>query len=262
MGELDGKVALVTGAARGQGEAEARLFAAEGARVLLSDVLDDEGEKVAADIGGDAVYRRLDVTDEASWVEAVAHVEQRWGRLDVLVNNAGIARFAPLAMTSLDDYMAVISVNQVGVFLGMKVATPVMTRSGGGSIVNTSSVDGMTGMMGVTAYVASKFAVRGMTKTAALELGALGIRVNSIHPGGVDTPMLRPEGLPPLDLSGVFSRVPLQRIGTVDDIANLVLFLASDRSAYCTGSEFVIDGGLLAGFGMHSFGGTLPPPQR
>lgn len=260
MGALDGKVAIVTGAARGQGEAEARLFAAEGAAVLLGDVLDDEGAAVADSLREAAVYRHLDVTREDSWADAVAEVEQRWGRLDILVNNAGIARFAPLAMTTLEDYMAVIAVNQVGVFLGMRAAIPLMSGTGGGSIVNTSSVDGMTGMMGVTAYVASKFAVRGMTKTAALELGPVGIRVNSIHPGGVDTPMLRPEGMPALDLSSVFTRVPLGRIGTVDDVADLALFLASDRSSYCTGTEFVIDGGLLAGFGMNSFGGAGAAP--
>ena len=255
MGALDGKVAIVTGAARGQGEAQARLFATEGATVLLGDVLDDEGVAVADSIGEAAVYWHLDVTEEAGWAGAMDEVERRWGRLDVLVNNAGIARFAPLAMTALEDYMAVIGVNQVGVFLGMRAAIPLMSGTGGGSIINTSSVDGLTGMMGVTAYVASKFAVRGMTKTAALELGPVGIRVNSIHPGGVDTPMLRPDGMPVLDLSTVFSRVPLGRIGTVEDVAELALFLASDRSSYCTGAEFVIDGGLLAGFGMHSFGG-------
>lgn len=255
MGALDGRVAIVTGAARGQGEAQARLFAAEGAKVLVADVLDDEGQQVAASIGPSALYRHLDVTQESDWAEALVDVETRWGGVHVLVNNAGIARFAPLVMTTLEDYMAVISVNQVGVFLGMKAVVPLMARSGGGSIVNTSSVDGMTGMVGVTAYVASKFAVRGMTKTAALELGSAGIRVNSIHPGGVDTPMLHPEGMASIDLSSVFKKVPLQRIGTVDDVAELALFLASDRSAYCTGSEFVIDGGLLAGFGMDSFGG-------
>ncbi|MDP1818986.1 MAG: glucose 1-dehydrogenase [Acidimicrobiales bacterium] len=254
MGALDGKVAIVTGAARGQGEAQARLFAVEGAKVLLGDVLDDEGTEVAASIGEAAAYRHMDVTQESQWQEAMADVEGRWGRVDVLVNNAGIARFAPLVMTPLEDYMAVIGVNQVGVFLGMKTVVPLMARTGGGSIVNTSSVDGMTGMVGVSAYVASKFAVRGMTKTAALELGSAGIRVNSIHPGGVDTPMLHPEGMPAIDLSSVFTKVPLQRIGTVDDVAELALFLASERSAYCTGSEFVIDGGLLAGFGMGSFG--------
>jgi 3alpha(or 20beta)-hydroxysteroid dehydrogenase len=255
---LEGRVAIVSGAARGQGEAQARLFASEGARVLLTDVLDEDGAQAAKSIGEAAVYRHLDVTDEDDWTAALADVEERWGRVDVLVNNAGIARFAPLAMTSLDDYMAVISVNQVGVFLGMRAVIPLMSRTGGGSIVNTSSVDGMTGMIGVTAYVASKFAVRGMTKTAALELGPVGIRVNSIHPGGVETPMLHPEGMPAIDLAAVFTRVPLQRIGTVDDIAELALFLASDRSSYCTGSEFVIDGGLLAGFGAQSLGGFAP----
>jgi 3alpha(or 20beta)-hydroxysteroid dehydrogenase len=254
MATLDGKVAVVTGAARGQGEAQARRFVEEGARVLLGDVLDDEGTEVADSIGDNAVYRHLDVTQERSWVDAVVDVEARWGRIDILVNNAGIARFAPLAMTSLEDYLSVVMVNQVGVFLGMRAVVPLMSATGG-SIINTSSVDGMTGMFGVVAYVASKFAVRGMTKTAALELGQLGIRVNSIHPGGVDTPMLHPEGLEAFDLQKVFTRVPMQRVGTVDDVAELVLFLASDRSSYCTGSEFVIDGGLLAGFGMGSFGG-------
>lgn len=249
MGCLDGRVAIVSGAARGQGEAEARLLAREGARVLLGDVLDDEGALVAKDLGESALYRRLDVTSEDDWNAAISDVERHWGRIDILINNAGIAKFAPLAMTSLDDYMAVISVNQVGVFLGMRTVVPLMSRTGGGSIINTSSVDGMTGMIGVTAYVASKFAVRGMTKTAALELGPLGIRVNSIHPGGVETPMLHPEGMEDVDLSVVFGNVPLQRIGTVGEVAELALFLASDRSSYCTGSEFVVDGGLLAGFG-------------
>ncbi|MHB1911216.1 MAG: SDR family NAD(P)-dependent oxidoreductase [Acidimicrobiales bacterium] len=249
MGCLDGRVAIVSGAARGQGEAEARVLAREGAQVLLGDVLDDEGALVAKDLGEAALYRRLDVTSEDDWKAAISEVERRWGRIDILINNAGIAKFAPLAMTSLDDYMAVISVNQVGVFLGMRTVVPLMSRTGGGSIINTSSVDGMTGMMGVTAYVASKFAVRGMTKTAALELGPLGIRVNSIHPGGVETPMLHPDGMEDVDLSVVFRNVPLRRIGTVGDVAELALFLASDRSSYCTGSEFVVDGGLLAGFG-------------
>ena len=252
MGRLDGKVALVTGAARGQGEAEARRFAAEGAAVVVTDVLDEQGAAVAASLGTRAVYVRLDVTDEDGWKQAIAAAEARFGPVSVLVNNAGIARGAPLAATSLDDYMAVVDVNQVGVFLGMREVIPSMTRAGGGSIVNVSSVDGMTGMAFVVAYVASKFAVRGMTKVAALELGALDIRVNSIHPGGVDTPMLRPDG-EERDLGGVFSRVPLGRIGTPDDIAALAVFLASDESAYCTGAEFVIDGGLTAGFGLSSF---------
>ncbi|HLG01097.1 MAG TPA: glucose 1-dehydrogenase [Acidimicrobiia bacterium] len=264
MGRLDGKVAIVTGGARGQGAAEARRFAEEGASVLVTDVLDEEGEKTVAAIsadlpstrGSDSVaYRHHDVTQEDEWEATAADAVERFGGLHVLVNNAGIASGGPLAMTPLDDYMNVINVNQVGVFLGMKVATPHMVSSvqrdgGTASIINISSVDGMVGMAMTVAYVASKFAVRGMTKTAALELGMFGIRVNSIHPGGVDTPLLDPAKELGVDLRQVFSNVPLNRIGTPSDVADLALFLASEESSYCTGSEFVIDGGLIAGFGF------------
>ncbi len=259
MGKLDGKVAIVTGAARGQGAAEAETFAAEGAKVLLTDVLDTEGEAVAERIrkehGDDtAAFATHDVTSEERWQAVTAECMERFGGLHVLVNNAGIANFGPVAMMSEADYREVIDVNQIGVFLGMKAAIPHMAgsvqQSGlGGSIVNISSIDGMVGMIGTVAYVASKWAVRGMTKTAALEVGSLGIRVNSIHPGGVDTPMLEPAKEVGIDLHDYFSRVPLQRIGTPDDVAKLALFLASDDSAYCTGTEFVVDGGFLAGIG-------------
>lgn len=273
MGRLDGKVAIVTGAARGQGAAEARRFAEEGARVLLTDILEEEGEKTAAAIRADlstdvssaepVAFRRHDVTDESAWEATVAECVERFGSVHVLVNNAGIASGGPLAMTPLDDYMNVVNVNQVGVFLGMKTVTPHMVgsvqRDGlGGSIVNISSVDGMVGMAMTIGYVASKWAVRGMTKTAALELGMFGIRVNSIHPGGVDTPLLDPARDMGVDLRELFSRVPLNRIGTTQDVADLALFLASDESSYCTGSEFVIDGGLTAGFGMHFLQQDLP----
>ncbi len=247
MGALDGKVAIVTGASRGQGEADARLFVAEGAKVLLTDVLDEQGEKVAADLGEFAVYRRLDVTDENAWSSAVADVVGRWGRLDVLVNNAGIGEGGPIEFTTLESYRRVIDVNQIGVFLGMRSVIAPMRDSGGGSIINISSVDGMLGMAWVIAYVSSKFAVRGMSKTAAIELGQYGIRVNSVHPGGVDTPMIHPEGFEAFDPSPMFSKVPLQRIGVPDDIAKAVLFLASDASSYVTGTELVVDGGLIAG---------------
>lgn len=260
MGRLDGKVAIVTGGARGQGAAEARRFAQEGAKVLLTDVLEEEGEKTAAAICADhgdgvAVFSTQDVTSEAQWEATVAQAVERFGGVHVLVNNAGIATGAPLAMTQLDEYLNVIMVNQVGVFLGMKSVVPAIStsiqRDGlGGSIINISSVDGMVGMAFTIPYVASKWAVRGMTKTAALELGMFGIRVNSIHPGGIDTAMLEPAVDMGIDLKETFSRVPLARIGTSEDVANLALFLASDESSYCTGSEFVIDGGLIAGFGL------------
>jgi len=252
MGRLDGKVAIISGAARGQGEAEAVLFAREGARVLLGDVLDGEGKAVAERIGAAALYTHLDVTDEVAWRDALALAESRFGRVDVLVNNAGIVRIAPLEETSLADYMEVIRVNQVGVFLGMRAVIPAMRRAGGGSIVNISSIDGLVGMSYGAAYVSSKFAVRGLTKTAALELGSLGIRVNSIHPGGVDTPMVRGVGVDP-QATGAFSNVPLGRIGRPEEIARLALFLASDESSYSTGSEFIADGGLTAGFSLGDY---------
>lgn len=254
MGRLDGRVAIVTGGARGQGAAEARLFAAEGARVVVSDVLDDAGKELADEIGGSAIYRHLDVTDEMAWNALAAEVEDLHGRIDVLVNNAGIVKMAPLVETSLDDYMNVVNVNQVGVFLGMRSIIPAMQRAGGGSIVNISSIDGMVGMALAAGYVSSKFAVRGLTKVAALELGGHGIRVNSIHPGGVDTPMVSAAGVDSEE-SGVLSNVPLGRIGRPDEIAQLALFLASDESSYCTGSEFIADGGVTAGFSLESMNG-------
>lgn len=248
MARLDGKVALVTGGARGQGEAEARLFAQEGASVVIADVLDDEGERVAADIGDSAVYVRLDVTDEHAWAAAMKTTVDTFGRLDVLVNNAGIARNGRLVDASVEDFRAVVDVNQLGVFLGMRAAVEPMKAAGGGSIVNISSIDGIVGMTGLIAYVGSKFAVRGMTKTAALELGPLGIRANSIHPGYIETPMLHIGGPAVDEAIKKMERVfPLRRVGQPIDIANVALFLASDDSAYCTGAEIVVDGGLIAG---------------
>jgi len=250
MGRFDGKVAIVTGAARGQGEAHVRRLAAEGAQVVATDVLDDVGEIVAKDVGDGVLYLHHDVTDDAAWAAVVDRAEAHFGGVDVLVNNAGIARMAPLIDMSTDDYMDVIRVNQVGVFFGMRAVAPAMQRRGGGSIVNISSVDGMAGMANVIGYVASKFAVRGMTKTAAVELGPMGIRVNSVHPGGVDTPMIRPPGFEDVDYDGMFNRLPIPRCGTPEDIAALVAFLASEESGYITGTEHVIDGGLLAGVSL------------
>jgi 3alpha(or 20beta)-hydroxysteroid dehydrogenase len=251
MGRLDGKVAIVTGGARGQGEAEVRVFVAEGAAVVFGDVLDDLGHAVAEDLGAAAAYLHHDVTSEEQWQQAVAEAERRFGKLDVLVNNAGVLSFGTLTHElPVDEYRRVIEVNQFGTFLGLRAAIPAMLRNGGGSIVNISSTGGLRAYGGTIAYGASKFAVRGMTKTAALEYGLSNIRVNSIHPGGIDTPMTRGADLgamTPEEQDAAYAHVSLGRAGTAAEIARLALFLASDESSYCTGAEFVADGGMLAG---------------
>jgi 3alpha(or 20beta)-hydroxysteroid dehydrogenase len=242
-GRFEGKTVLISGAARGQGAEEARRFAAEGARVVLGDVLDEEGEAAAAAIGDAASYVHLDVTDESSWEAAVAACG---GALHVLVNNAGIlGTFTPLVKTELADFRKAIDVNLVGTFLGIKHGGAAIGDSGGGAIVNISSISGMWGTPFAGSYVSSKWAIRGLTKTAALELGRKGIRVNSIHPGGVKTPMTAAVGDD--GENDWYARLPISRIGTVDDIAGAVLFLASDDAAYISGTELVIDGGTLAG---------------
>ena len=248
MGRLDGKVALITGAARGQGAAEARLFVAEGAQVMLGDVLDDDGEIVAKELGTRAAYRHHDVTSEDEWEAIVAATRSQFGRVDVLVNNAGVFRVMGMTATSLDEYMRIVTINQVGVFLGMKAVTETMIARGSGSIVNISSVAGMTGSAGTIAYTASKFAVRGMTKVAAVELAPFGVRVNSVHPGLIDTTMLREAFALEKDenVDAARANVPNGRLATAEDVARLVLYLASDDSDYSTGSEFVVDGGMTA----------------
>ena len=240
-GRLEGKVALISGASKGQGEAEARLFLAEGAAVVLGDVLDAEGEAVAASLGDRARYVHLDVSNEDDWKQAVRTADDAFGGLDVLINNAGIIRIGMMADVSLDEYMSVINVNQIGCWLGMKSASAIM-RSGG-SIINISSMNGVMPGAGIMSYVASKFAIRGMTKAAALELGPQGIRVNSIHPGAILTDMARAglAGIP----GNPLAKLPIPRIGEPEEVARLALFLASDESSYSTGSEFVIDGGWL-----------------
>ncbi|MFI6095935.1 glucose 1-dehydrogenase [Lentzea sp. NPDC051213] len=241
---LTGKVALITGAARGQGEAAARRFVAEGARVMLTDVLDDQGKELAAELG--AEYCHLDVSSEDEWAEAVAYTVETLGDITVLVNNAGILHFSALADTTLADYQRVIGINQVGTFLGMRSVVESMKRAGGGSIVNVSSVEGLGGMPYLVAYTASKFAIRGMTKVAAMELGQHGIRVNSVHPGAINTPMVSETLGRAVDISPIGKKVALRRVGQPEDVANVVLFLASDESGYCTGGEFVVDGGATA----------------
>jgi 3alpha(or 20beta)-hydroxysteroid dehydrogenase len=242
---LSGRVALVTGASRGMGECEARLFASEGATVVLADVMDELGATVAAGIGPSASYVHLDVTDSAAWASVVNNIVSVHGSLDVLVNNAGIFQFTPLLTATEDEYRRVIDINQVGVFLGMQAAARQMTTQRRGSIINISSVAGLKGSAGFIAYNASKFAVRGMTKSAAIELASTGVRVNSIHPGIINTQMA---GL--FDDLGVRdavdSRIPLGREADPMEVANLALYLASDESSYSTGSEFVVDGGFTA----------------
>ena len=251
MGALDGKVALITGAARGQGAAEARLFVERGAKVMMTDVLDDEGAQVAAEIGDSAAYMRLDVTSEQGWKDVVAATVEKFGKLNVLINNAGIITPAKeVHETSLEDYRKVIDINQIGVFLGMREVVEPMKKADGGSIVNISSIDGLTGMYGASAYCASKFAVRGMTKVAALELGKYGIRVNSLHPGGVKTKILDDIYLTEAQAEEAFKASPLGRIGKSEEMATLAAYLASDDASYSTGSEFVADGGLTAGFSL------------
>ncbi|MFF6842015.1 SDR family NAD(P)-dependent oxidoreductase [Streptomyces tanashiensis] len=252
MGKLDGRVVLVTGAARGQGEQEARLFAAEGAKVVLGDVLDDAGEALAKELGEDrAAYVRLDVTSEADWTAAVAAARERFGKIDGLVNNAGILRFNELVSTPLEEFQAIVSVNQTGCFLGIRMVAPEIAAAGGGTIVNTASYTGITGMAGVGAYAATKHAVLGLTKVAALELASKGIRVNAVCPGAIDTPMSNPEGVDPEATAELYRKlVPLGRIGRPEEVAALALFLTGEDSAYITGQPFVIDGGWLAGVSL------------
>jgi 3alpha(or 20beta)-hydroxysteroid dehydrogenase len=262
-GRLAGRSILITGAARGQGEQEARRFAAEGAQLLVTDVLDDQGEALAKELN--ARYQHLDVSDEEQWQAAVSAATSAYGKLDGLVNNAGILKLNALTDTPLEEYRQVIGINQVGCFLGMKTAAPAITEAGGGTIVNTASYTAQTGMALTTSYAASKGAILSMTRVAALELAGGGVRVNAICPGAVDTPMTNPSqvtiGATGETLSGgsdaaemdeavreLYARVvPMGRIGKPQEIADLALFLSSAESSYITGQPFVVDGGWLCG---------------
>lgn len=248
---LNGKVVMITGAARGMGECEARLCAAEGADLVLGDVLDEQLKELACELesaGRRVVALRHDVTQENDWVDLVAAAQEQYGRLDVLVNNAGILDTTGVEESALDDWNRVVAVNQTGVWLGMRAVLPLMKENGGGSIVNKSSIYGIVGSGGSAAYHASKGAVRILTKTAALELAIHGIRVNSVHPGFIETPMIE-QALPELNepmLDLISQQVPLGRLGKPEDVARGVLYLASDESSYVTGTELVIDGGVTA----------------
>ncbi|GGQ72918.1 glucose 1-dehydrogenase [Couchioplanes azureus] len=252
MGRLDGKVALITGGARGMGKSHARHFAAEGARVVIGDVLDDRGRAVADGLGAQACrFVHHDVTSEADWATAVGTALDAFGRLDVLVNNAGIFRHALIGDMAPDEFRRVIEVNLVGCWLGVHQAVGPMTAGGGGSIVNVSSIEGLAGAAGLSAYSASKFGVRGITRSAAQELGPLGIRVNSVHPGGVLTAMAvaAGESMTGVEPGAFLKALPIARFAEPIEISRLVAFLASDESSYCTGAEFLADGGLLSGPG-------------
>lgn len=252
-GRLDGKVAIVTGGARGQGAEEARVFVAEGAKVMITDLLEDEGRAVADELGDAAAFRKHDVTDEAGWESVVVATVEQFGGLHILVNNAGIVRFSKFQHEDVATFRRVLEVNLVSVFLGMQAVARPIRASGGGSIVNISSTSGIQGSPGTASYVASKFGVTGLTKAAAIDLGRYGIRVNSVHPGSIDTPMIRNMGgdlddaLPTDAFDPFVARLPVQRLGTPADVAPLVLFLASDEAAYCTGAEYVVDGGQTSG---------------
>ena len=254
-GRLAGKVAIVTGAAMGQGAAIARAYVEEGARTVIADVAEDEGQALAAELEashpGMSVFAHHDVSDEGAWTTLVEQTNERFGAVSILANNAGILRFGNVGRLDLADVELMYRVNQLGCLLGMNAVARTMRKNGGGSIINASSTEGLGGMAGTVAYGGTKFAIRGMTKGAAHELGPHGIRVNSVHPGMIDTPMTRVHGGDEVMAYGA-SKIPLRRVGHPADIAPIYVFLGSDESSYINGAEIAVDGGVTA---THGFGG-------
>jgi 3alpha(or 20beta)-hydroxysteroid dehydrogenase len=252
MSRLSGKHAIVTGGAQGQGAAIARAYVDAGATVVIADIAADPGEALAAELGKAAVFEQHDVSDEASWDRVVKRANEEFGPVNVLVNNAGILRFGELTTQPVAEFELVWRVNTLGCFLGMRAVVPTMQENGGGSIINTSSIEGLGGMAMLSSYTSSKFAIRGLTKSAALELGPRGIRVNSVHPGMIDTGMIRDVGADDAAMEFGASKVALKRVGIPEDLAPVYVYLASDESSFATGAEFIIDGGATA---THAFGG-------
>ena len=243
MARLAGKIAIITGAAQGMGASHARRFVAEGAKVVLTDILEEKGAKLAAELGENAYFVKHDVTNPEEWAKVVAAAEEKFGPVNILVNNAGISVAISILQMSLEQYRRIVDINQVSVFIGMKTVIPSMQRAGGGSIVNISSINGIVG--GAIGYTDTKFAVRGMTKAAAIECSYYGIRVNSVHPGVIATPMIEQEDAKAA-IQEFAKSIPMKRIAEPEEVTNLVLFLASDEASYTTGAEFVVDGGITA----------------
>ncbi len=246
-GKLEGRVAVITGAARGQGEATARIFAEAGARVVAADLLQEEGAALTRDLGAAAIFHKLDTADEDGWAALVVAVLARWGRIDILINNAGIVHPAAIGDLTKADFQRVLNINLIGAWLGMKAVTPAMTAAGKGAIVNICSTSGLWGMNGLAAYSASKWALRGLNKTAAMELGHKGIRVNAVFPGGINTKMGNITGEPVAELNKYYQGQAIRRIGEPEEVARTSLFLVSDDASYITGAEIAVDGGMTLG---------------